>query len=264
MGHTRLGTLPRTRAWNEVVGLIAAGADIETVARATINAADRAFSFVQDDCGYNQAVWLLTQLGLAGKSPNPMEFLRERGVSLSENTSLPEVVSALSHAMDAADYKSGKTSDLGELAHRALVDAVITRMETKLDQRSLFDMASDVTKKTLSDFSRQNEFAQLSREFYSRLTHECMQYFLSHTLATQLGDGQRFATTNQMSQFEDAMTTHCREASFIVEKYSGEWFSKHRYEEGGEISRESVQGFASWALKKISDELQAGAKLNGQ
>ena len=66
MGHARLGLLPRSKPWREVVGLIAAGADIGQVAQATIRAADKAFSFVADDCGYNHAVWLLTQLGLAG------------------------------------------------------------------------------------------------------------------------------------------------------------------------------------------------------
>lgn len=35
LAHTRLGTLPRSKAWNEVVSLIAAGADVETFARAT-------------------------------------------------------------------------------------------------------------------------------------------------------------------------------------------------------------------------------------
>lgn len=28
MGHVRLGTLPRSKAWKEVVGLITAGADV--------------------------------------------------------------------------------------------------------------------------------------------------------------------------------------------------------------------------------------------
>ena len=264
MGHTQLGALPRTKEWREVVGLIAAGADVETVAQATIKAADKAFSFVQDDCGYNHAVWLLTQLGLAGKSPNPLEHLREQGVNIPDNTSLPEVVSALSQALDVAAYQKGKNSDLGELAHRALVDAVIARMEPKIEQQSLFNMQADDTKRALSDFSKEKEFSQLSREFYSRLTRECMQYFLSRTLATHLGNGQRFATMNQMSQFEEAMATHCREAAVIVEQFSGEWFSKHRYEEGGTISRDSVQGFASWALKKINDELKAGAKTDDQ
>ncbi len=210
-----------------------------------MNASEKAFSFVQDDCGYNHAVWLLTQLGLAGKSPNPLEHLREQGINISDSTSLPEIVSALSQAMDGATYHEGKNSDLGELAHRALIDAVITRMEPKLEQQSLFNMKADDTKRALSDFSKEKEFSQLSREFYSRLTRECMQYFLSRTLATHLGDGQRFATTNQMSQFEEAMATHCREASVIVEQFSGEWFSKHRYEEGDTISRESVTYWTS-------------------
>lgn len=264
MGHTRLGTLPRTKAWREVVGLIAAGADVETVAKATITAADKAFSGVFDDRGYNQAVWLLTQIGLAGKSPNAIEHLRQYGVSIPDNTSLVEIISALSSAMECKAAYNGKETDLGELAHRALVDAVITRMEPKIEQQSLFDMQTDTTQKALSTFGKETEFAKLSREFYSRLTRECMQYFLSRTLAGQLGDGLRFATMNQMSQFEESMATHCREASLIVEKYSGEWFSKHNYEEKGEISRESVQGFASWALKKINDELKAGAKSNGK
>jgi len=260
MGHTRLGTLPRSKAWREVVELIAAGADASQIAQATINAAERAFSFVRDDCGYHHAVWLLTQLGLAGKAPNPREYLREQGIEIPKNTSLPGIVAAISSAFDNGRYQKGRHSDLGELAHRALVDAVIARMEPKLEQQSLFNMRADDTQRPLNAFSKEKEFAQLSREFYSRLTRESMRYFLSRTLSTQLGDGQRFATMNQMAQFEEALATHCREASKIVEKFSGEWFSKHRYEEGGAISQTSVEGFASWAIKKMTDELKAGAQ----
>ena len=108
--------------------------------------------------------------------------------------------------------------------------------------------------------SKEKEFGLLAREFYSRLTNECMGYFLSRTLATHLGDGQRFTTTNQMAQFEKALATHCREASKIVEQFAADWFSKHRYEENGTIARDSVQGFASYALKKMKDELREGAK----
>ena len=57
MGHIRLGQLPRTRKWRDVVELVAVGADVSQVANATIRAADSAFSFVNNDSGYNQAVW---------------------------------------------------------------------------------------------------------------------------------------------------------------------------------------------------------------
>lgn len=70
MGHVRLGLLPRSKAWKEVVGLIAAGADVPQVANATISAAETAFSFVMNDLGYTEAVWLMTQLAIAAKKPD--------------------------------------------------------------------------------------------------------------------------------------------------------------------------------------------------
>jgi hypothetical protein len=247
-----------------VVELIAAGADVPQVANATIKAADDAFSFVRDDCGYNHAVWLMTQLGLAAGKDNPLEYLRDQGVNIPDNTSLPGIVVALSDAIDNHTAANDGHSDLGELAQRALVDAVIRRMEPKIQQQSIFNMQSEDTQRALSEFGKQKEFGQLSREFYSRLTNECMSYFLSRTLATNLGRGQRFPTTNQMAQFEDALSTHCREASKIVEQFSGDWFSKHRHDEHGDISHDSIKGFASWALKKIKDELKAGAQVDAK
>ena len=264
MGHIRLGQLPRTRKWRDVVELIAAGADVPQVANATIKAADAAFSFVNGDCGYNQAVWLMTQLGLAAGQEKPLEYLRSQGVDIPANTSLPGIVVALTEALDNYSAAQGGHSDLGELAQRALVDAVIQRLEPQLRQQSLFNTPAAEAQRALSEFRKPNEFGQLCRGFYSRLTNECMGYFLTRTLATNLGDGQRFPTMNQMAQFEEALSTHCREASAIVEQFSGEWFSKHRYEEQGNISRDSVRGFASWALKKMKDELKAGAKADGQ
>lgn len=264
MGHTRLGTLPKSKLWREVVELIAVGADVAQIAEATVTAAANAFSFASDDCGYNHAVWLLTQLGLAGKSANPLEHLRQQGVDIPDTTSLPGIAAALSDAIDGAAYQRGRHSALGDLAHRALIDAVTTRMETKVQQQSLFNMQADDTQRALSSFSKDKEFGQLTHEFYSRLTSECMGYFLSQTLATHLGDGQRFTTTNQKAHFDKALSTHCRESSKIVEQFATEWFSKHRYEENGVISRDSVRGFASYALKKMKDELRAGATSNGQ
>jgi hypothetical protein len=112
----------------------------------------------------------------------------------------------------------------------------------------------------LSEFRKQKEFSQLSKQFFSGLSNHCMDYFLSQTLSSQIGEGQRFASMNEKAQFDQALTTHCREAAKIVEEYSGGWFSKHMYEEAGDISRESVRGFASYGMKKMTDELKAGAK----
>lgn len=260
MGHVRLGRLPRTRKWREVVDLIAAGADAAQVACATLRAAEQAFSYrsVSQDAGFNQAVWLITQLGLSAQASDPIQYLREHDISIPPQVSPLGLVAAFSDAMDGYVNRSGARSDLSELAHRALVDAVGSRLGPKTDGQ-LFGTTQDTVKDALATFGNPREFAHLSRAFFSRLTRECMDYYLSQTLNSQVGEHRRFASTNEKAQFDEALTVHCREAARIVEQYSADWFSKHRFEEDGRISRESVQGFASWAMKKMTAELKAGA-----
>jgi hypothetical protein len=265
MGHTRLGKLPRTRKWREVIDLIAAGADAVQVAEATLKVAEKAFSYksVSEDDGFNEAVWLVTQLGLCAKTADPLQHLRDHGVDIGLSPTLPELMASMSESMDDAVDRGGVRSDLAELSHRALVHAVGTTLGPKLDGQ-LFGMSPEVFSGALADLRKPREFAQLSRSFFSRLTRECMDYYLSQTLNTHVGDGQRFASTNEKAQFDEALATHCREASKIVEQYSGDWFSKHRFQEDGSISRDSVRGFASWAMRKMTDELRAGAQADAE
>ena len=234
MGHVRLGSLPRSRAWKEVVGLITAGADVSQIANATIRAADKAFTFVLNDEGFTEAVWLMTQLAIAAKK----------------------------ETLDNKLESNGGRSDLGEMSQRALVGALVEHISPKLP--SLFAPGPDDVRAALAALGKKREFGELSRTFFAKLTNESMNYFLSKTLATHLGEGQRFATMNEMGQFEKALNTHCKEASLIVEQFSADWFSKHRYEEGGDISRESSNGFASYALKKMKDELKEGARADAR
>ena len=96
-------------------------------------------------------------------------------------------------------------------------------------------------------------------EFGSRLIYKYLDYFLSRALPDHVGEGRRFATLSQKSGFSTALDVHCREASRIVEEFSGGWFSKTNWEKGG-ISREEAAGFAYVAMKKIREELEQGAR----
>jgi len=262
MGHVRLGSLPRSRAWKEVVGLITAGADVSQIANATIRAADKAFSFVLNDEGFTEAVWLMTQLAIAAKKDNFNDHLQSVGINLRQDTSLPDVAAAVAEAMDRKLESNGSRSDLGEMSQRALVGALVEHISPKLP--SLFAPDASDVQAALASLGKKREFGELSRTFFAKLTNDSMNYFLTKTLATHLGEGQRFTTMNEVGQFEKALTTHCKEASLIVEQFSADWFSKHKYEEGGDISRESSNGFASYALKKMKDELKEGARTNAR
>jgi hypothetical protein len=245
-----------------VVGLITAGADVSQIANATIRAADKAFSFVLNDEGFTEAVWLMTQLAIAAKKDNFNDHLQSVGINLPQDTSLPDVAAAVAEAMDRKLESNGSRSDLGEMSQRALVGALVEHISPKLP--SLFAPDASDVQAALASLGKKREFGELSRTFFAKLTNDSMNYFLTKTLATHLGEGQRFTTMNEVGQFEKALTTHCKEASLIVEQFSADWFSKHKYEEGGDISRESSNGFASDARKKMKDELKEGARTNAR
>jgi hypothetical protein len=258
MGHLWLGMLTATRRWKDVIGLIAEGAEVSRVAEATTHAWQRAFDTVQNDAGFREAVWLLTQLGVAGRSKTPNGHLDAAVVEITRSRSVVEVAMALSDAMERRIEGSRQRSDFGELAQRALVATVTERFQREM--LPLIPSGTGDIGAAVRQCGKDEVFGELSRGFYARLTNECLNYFLSKTLSAQVGEKRQFATTAQLAQFEDAMRTHCFEAAEIVENYSAGWFSTHYREGGGAIGRDKAESFGWYGLVKMQHELAARAR----
>jgi hypothetical protein len=56
MGHQHLGTLPRSRKWQQVIKLLNGGADVHEIAAATSIAAEQQMSDASDDASVKHAV----------------------------------------------------------------------------------------------------------------------------------------------------------------------------------------------------------------
>jgi hypothetical protein len=80
MGHTRLGAIPKSRKWNEVVeqvtgaglagGVTPGPADVGAIAAQTLDAAQKALDRATDDPGVRYTFYLLTQVALAARDPD--------------------------------------------------------------------------------------------------------------------------------------------------------------------------------------------------
>ena len=116
MGHIRLGRLPATRRWQQVVSLISEGAALGAIAGASAEAAESSFEHARNDPALFKSFWLLTQIPLAARSP---ESLRSLGLRVGNRPSLMETVSAFSEAVDRHAEQRGGRTDLGELARNA-------------------------------------------------------------------------------------------------------------------------------------------------
>lgn len=262
MGHSRIGTLPRTRDWDEVVDFIANGAAVATVAEKTLVAAQKALMTTKGDAGFREAVYLLAQLGLAGNANDAAAHLESLGVELKGGYSPADLVTALSSAVDQRMEGRGERSDWGEMARGALVAAVSEVLSG--NSGKLFDTASraDLTA-DLRPLHKEKGFGALGRAFFGAMASKMLNYFLSKTLGTHVGEGRRFATMKEFSEFKKAMTQHCNETAFIVEKFSGQWLQKQLRENDGAVTREAAEGFGAHAIHKMQLELAARAGRHG-
>ncbi len=261
MGHLRLGELPRTRKWQQVVGLIEGGAGTAQIANATISAAEKGLNLAGNDEGLVETIYLLTQLPRAARSDDFAGALREAGLDVGNSPTLLEVVGAFSDAVDHRLARNGGRTDLGEMAQMAAAET-LNRVIGERTQ-SLFGTTAEDVQRELGRLATNRQFSIFSREFFGRLTERCLDYFLSRALTHHVGEDKRFATLNQQSEFTSALGVHCNEASKIVEEFAGGWFSKTNWEKGG-ITRKEATGFAHVAMKKITAELKQGARSDAE
>ncbi len=119
---------------------------------------------------------------------------------------------------------------------------------------NLFSDAGDV-RAELSKLATKNQFGDLARDFFARLTNRTLEYYLSREIPNHVGPGRTFANFDEQSAFRAALSRHCQEASLIVEEFAGGWFSKSQFK--GTLTPAAAQGFADYALKKMRDELRA-------
>jgi len=254
MGHIRLGELPRTRKWEQVVELIKHDGDVAAVAAAALDAAESGFKDAAEDEGLGRATWLLTQLPLAARDPNYVERLKALGVAVDGAPGLLELAGAFTDAVDAQMRRAGSRSDLGEMAQMAAAET-LTKILGERSQ-SLFGTSPADVQRELAALGTTKQFGTLARDFFARLTRRYLTFFLSRELSNHVGGERRFANIADHAAFNAALDLHCRQASRIVEEFAGSWFSKTNWEQG--ITPENVRGFAWVALKKLRAELRKG------
>src|SRR5581483_11126825 len=99
MGHTRLGYLPTSRRWRQVVAALSGEGreassehqlldEIDLIAISTLEAAQAGVESAINDVGFRYSFYLLTQLVLAARETKWEKRLAELGVNPSETNSI--------------------------------------------------------------------------------------------------------------------------------------------------------------------------------
>ena len=253
MGHIRLGALPQSRKWRQVVDLLQVDAGVEKIAAAAADAAETSLQGAANDPAFLHAFWLLTQIPLAARGPTFAEDLHRLDLRVADHPSLMAIVAAFSDAVDRHARDRGGRTDLGEMAQMAAVEGLMATVGPTLP--SLFDPGPGEVQRAIGHLASGDRFSALARAFFARLTERSLDYYLSRELANHIGPHERFADDGDRAEFDAALARHCREAARIVEVFAGGWYGKNVYQGDG-LTPEAVRRFAPVALKKIRAELR--------
>ena len=251
MGHSRLGDLPQTYEWLNIISLIAGDADATAVAQATIQAASEGLDIVAKDGGLRSSFKTLADITIAAREDNFAMALGDVGVRVAGDPSLYDLIDGFTAAVDGALYERGGRTDITEMAQMSAVESLTALCGA--GAASLYGTTPAEVKLAVRELSTENGFARLSHDFFSRVLTRFVNYHLSRELSAHVGPGRRFANVDAHAAFVRQLGVTCEESTLIVKRFAGQWYGKTRHETG--ITNEKARDFVHGAMKKLRSEL---------
>jgi hypothetical protein len=254
VGHERVGLLPKTERWRDLVERIAsvAGAsDVADLAGRTTELLRGELRNVQIDRGVQAAFYYLVLLGFAARDPQTTRAeLSGYGIEVPESPTPLDFVRALRDWVG----KNSDNGEYGELATRAAGEAICTWFEqNRSGSRSLFERDENAFA-IWHGVSAGSGFCELARQFFARFTERHLNYYLEREASAAAPSLEaREALQRNLKDHIDRISRHAFETAKITQSFAAGWFNKRRNER--RVSGEEIENFLRLAFGKIRDEL---------
>lgn len=258
MGHNRLGKIPTTRRWKAIVQSlsssdsinVAPADEIDKIAAESLTAAEHALKVAIEDRGLRTAFLILTQVAECAKSKDWESSLNSLGVETANCRTALELSFAIQDAIDDRIDSTFRPSDVSEIAKQAAGAALHSLFQGH--QLNLLGDNKSSIGSAIRTISTKNGYSELGHTFFSQFLSRFLNFYLSRATADVAG-GERILQTGDISAFNEALESHCRQSAYVVRDFCGSWFSKTSYKEG--FTPKNTEGFLAVALNKLSNEL---------
>jgi hypothetical protein len=261
MGHTRLGTVPKTQKWREIVGYFTGSnqagdvsslsPNVGAIAARTLDATEEGLNRATGDPGVRYAFYLMTQVALASRTSDWEDTLHKHGIQLTTGSTVFDLTAQLQDAVDRYVNRnlSGAT-DLSEIAQQSAGEAIARLTGTRTT--SLFASSTGV-RDAVRPLSTKKGFGQLGQLFFGSFIARFLNFYLSRVTAAAIG-GPRLRDLGDVAEFNRSLRAHCDQSARIVRDFCGGWYSKTEYQKG--INLENTSRFLAVAFKKLRSELR--------
>ncbi len=254
MGHERVGYLPKSERWKTIVQLISRFSlendEVSAIATETTRNVRNKFRNIGDDAGVVSAFKFLVLITHASKNENPSEFLKSKGVLLSNEFNIFELAKSI-HEYVGSHQESKEYSTF---AVQSMIDTIsLWSQQSQLQQELIFDFNKD-SFSTWRKAANGSGFCELSRLFYSNFTSRYLKYFLEREASSKI---QSLSSREQFSKNIEShinnISKHSFETAKIAQSFTAGWYNLHAKD--SMPSDEKLRGFLAFAFKKLSSEI---------
>ena len=262
MGHERVGALPHSKRWRDVVDQLSTSSgtqeEVAELATATLQNVRVQFRKLHTDDGVVAAFQFLLALA---KSASPSGLPPESfapTINLDERPSTLRLVAELRSWVNAQNG----SREYADIAAKASADAIIlwsaqqnvqpTLFSNELDSREVWQRADSGT-----------GFCEVSRLFFSKFTERYLNYFLEREASGSMSSvADRDHLSARLREHVDDVSKFAFETSRITQSFAAGWFNNHARE--GVPSKDESASFLSIAFGKMREELMREASAHEQ
>jgi hypothetical protein len=252
MGHERIGFLPRSARWADIVERIADSSDspdsdARRIVRKTLENVRQRFLRIHKDAGVQAAFAFF--VAIATRHLDQAAGLSALHVPLEEDPSPSRLSLLLNRWIDA----HLKSAEYAEIAKRAGADTIAHWTQIRTGQGDLFvdRRKADWIWSTITDA---RAFCEVSRIFFAKYTERYLKYFLEREASAQITSvSAREKFGDSLRAHVDEVSTHAFETARITQSFAAGWFNNHAKER--RPSDAEIEAFLATAFGKIQEEL---------
>ncbi len=257
MGHERVGALPHTKKWQDVVAQMAESSgseeDAAAIANAILQNVRSQFRKIHSDDGVVAAFQFLVALTKSASLADHGETSFSPRIDLEGSPSILRLVGQLRTWVVA----QGGSREYADIAAKASADAITLWSAQQSAQASLFSDSSD-PREIWRRAHTGAGFCEVARIFFSKFTERYLNYFMEREASASMSSASdRDQLASQLRNHVDGVSRFAFETSRITQSFAAGWFNNHardRYP-----SKDESRGFLGVAFGKMREELRREA-----
>ena len=253
MGHERVGALPHSKRWRDIVAQMesysGSAEEAAALAEATLKSVRTRYQKLYVDDGVISAFQFLIALAKStstGEGPSDPQLPT---IDLTQNPSPLTLVVELRSWVDAHQI----SLEYADIAKKASADAIMLWSDRQKQQPTLFSEEHD-SRYIWQKADNGSGFCEVARLFFSKFTERYLNYFLEREASAVIeGSRERDSLSVHMREHNARVSHYAFETSRIAQSFAAGWFNRHARD--GIPPRKEIESFLSRAFAKMEEDL---------